>query len=192
MEVLLVAFSERPQPLVGVVELDRLAIRRCRRQVELGVLQQDALVQLLQRPAGFDPELIDEDRSGIAVGSERLGRPLGPVEREHPLGPEVLAQRPPAGEVVELGDDLGVPTEREVGVDATLDRLQPFLLEPSDLAQERRFVGEVGERRSTPETERSPNQTDAPRGSPSTSAFARADVCSNSRASSSPGPTMSR
>ena len=43
--------------------------------------------------------------------------------------------------------------EREVRVDALLERREPQLLEPRDLRLRERLVGEVGERRATPERE---------------------------------------
>ena len=65
-----------------------------------------------------------------------------------------LACRMLSYERLELGDQRGVMTEREVGLDAVLERDQPQLLEPRDLVLRERLVGEIGQRRPAPERER--------------------------------------
>ena len=82
--------------------------------------------------AGLDPELLGEDPAPLVVDGERVGLTAGPVEREHELAAQPLAQRMRADERVELGDQLGVPPERELGLDPRLDRLQAQLLEAAD------------------------------------------------------------
>ena len=57
-------------------------------------------------------------------------------------------------ERLELGDELGVAPEREVGLDPLLERDGAELLEPRDLGLGERLVEEVGERRAAPERER--------------------------------------
>ncbi len=47
-----------------------------------------------------------------------------------------------------------MPAEREIGVDAVLERRQALLLETRDLVLGERLVGEVGQRRAAPEGER--------------------------------------
>ena len=56
------------------------------------------------------------------VGLQRLGLTAGTVEREHQLSPKPLSQRMLRDERLELGSDIVVPAEREVSVDALLDR----------------------------------------------------------------------
>ena len=53
-------------------------------------------------------------------------------------------------ERVDLGDEAGA-AEREVGVDAILERGEAQLFELGDRALGERLVGEVGERRATPQ-----------------------------------------
>jgi hypothetical protein len=48
------------------------ARRRAARRVELGVLAQDRLVQVTQLGPRLDPDLLDQDAAGVAVGLERL------------------------------------------------------------------------------------------------------------------------
>ena len=59
-----------------------------------------------------------------------------------------------ADQLLELGDDLGVPAERQVRVDPLLERVQPLLLEPRDLGAREPVARHVGERRSAPQPER--------------------------------------
>ena len=50
-------------------------------------------MQLAQLRAGLDGELGDQDVAQLPVGAQRVGLPPGPVQREHPLVPEPLAER---------------------------------------------------------------------------------------------------
>src|SRR5215218_8843421 len=61
----------------------------------------------------------------------------------------MLADEPP-----ELGDEVGMAAERQVGLDPLLERAQAQLLEPADLFASEVLIGEVGERRTAPEGER--------------------------------------
>ncbi len=70
----------------------------------------------------------------------------------------MLSQRVLTDERLELPDDVGVSFELEVGVDPLLERDEPKLLEPADLALCERFVGEIGQRRTSPDVERLPQQ----------------------------------
>ena len=56
-------------------------------------------------------------------------------------------------EGLELRGDLGVESEREVGLDAAFERKEAELLHARDLDPEQVVVGEVGECRTTPERE---------------------------------------
>ncbi len=103
---------------------------------------------------GIDAELLDEGLACSAVGGERVGLPARAVEREHELRARALAQRLGLDERLELGDELGVAAQREVGVDALLDDDGSQLLESRDLRLRERLVDEVGQRRSAPERER--------------------------------------
>ena len=123
-------------------------------QVERRVVGEDRVVQVLQLGARLDPDLVDERVPRVAVGLERLRLAAGAIQREHPLGVQVLAQRIRSDERVELPDHVGVAALREIGVDRALRRTHAQLLEPADLGGRERLVGEVGERISVPERER--------------------------------------
>src|SRR6185369_6686856 len=57
-------------------------------------------------------------------------------------------------ERLELADELGVPAERQVGVDPLLQRYQPQILQTPGLRTRERLVGELCERRPPPQRER--------------------------------------
>ena len=78
------------------------------------------------------------------------------VEGEHQLGAEALPERVLADQQLELGDELGTRAEREIRLDPLLQGLDPELLEPRDLGLRPGLVGELGQRRPSPERERLP------------------------------------
>ena len=125
-------------------------------RLELGILLEDRAFQSLKRRARLQPELLPERPARSPVGLQRLGLAAGTVERPHQLPPETLSQGVAIDERLELWDELGMPTEREVGFDPVLPRGQAKLFEPSDLRLRERLVGKVRERRPTPEPERLP------------------------------------
>ena len=142
------AHQQRPRPAPG-----RSAWLRLGRggQVERRVVGEDLLVQALQLRAGLDADLLHETGPCGAVGLECLRLPPGPVEREHPLAVQALAQRVLGDERVELAGQLGVTAGRQVGIDRRLRCPQPQVLEPADLRRGERLVGQVGEWLAAPQ-----------------------------------------
>src|SRR5207247_853239 len=67
-----------------------------------------------------------------------------------------------AHEALELGNELAIPAESELGLDPLLDRSDPKLLEPGDLGLGEELVAEVGERRAAPEIERASDRVRSP------------------------------
>ena len=109
--------------------------RRPRASSSAGSCVEDRALERLERRRRLDPEALDERLPRRAVGLERLGLPARAVEREHQLAAEPLAQRVLGDERLELGDERGVPAEREVCVDPLLERREAQLLEPLDAAR---------------------------------------------------------
>ncbi len=142
------------RPVAEPRDQDRALRRRRLRELERRVLAQHRALQLLQRRARLDPQLVDEHASGGLVGGQRLGLASRPVEREHQLAAQALAEGVLGRQRVELRDQRGVPAEREVGVDPHLDREQVHLLEAPDRRLRERLVDEIGERGAAPERER--------------------------------------
>ena len=125
-----------------------------RQDPERRVLREDRPLELPQRLARLDPELVDERLARALIDRERVRLPAGAVERQHQLSPEPLAHGLLDDEALELRDELAVPGEREVGVDPVLERGQSQLLEPRDLRLRERLPREVGERCAPPQAER--------------------------------------
>ena len=100
-------------------------------------------MQRAQLRPGLDADLVDEHPARLAVGLERLGLAAGPVQREHALPVQPLAQRVLRGERIDLRQDLAMAAGGEVGVDRELERMLPQALEPSDLGGGERLVGDV-------------------------------------------------
>ena len=123
---------------------------------ERGVLAQHLPLELLQLGAGVDAQLLDECVARSPVGLERVSLTAGPVEREHVLVAEPFAEWVRGDEPFELGDELVVPSERELGVVQQLERTQTPVLEPCCLRLRNRLAAEIGEGRATPEAERRP------------------------------------
>ena len=97
-------------------------------QVESRILAQDLLVELAERAARLDPELVDEGGPRRLIGLERLGLAPCPVEGEHQLGAEVLAQRMLPGESVELADEVRMSSLRKIPLDPLLEAGKAELL----------------------------------------------------------------
>ena len=134
-------------------ELHRRPGERSLLEQERVVLAEDRGLELAELGAGVDAELLDERLARGAVGGERVGLAARAVEREHELRARALAQGLRGDERLELGDELGMTSEREISLDPLLERDGAQLLEPRDLGLGERLVEEVRERRPAPERE---------------------------------------
>ena len=112
------------------------------------------VAQVLKRLAGFDPEVVGELASAVLVDAKRLGLPARSIQRRHELAAGALPEWLAADEPLQLGDELSMASEVEVGLHSILDGAEPEFLEPSDLVLGEGFVGELDERRAAPEVER--------------------------------------
>ena len=121
---------------------------------ERRVLRQDPGLQRAQLGARLDADVLDQPLAGGAVGGERLGLAPVAVERRHQLRPQPLAQRVLADEALEVADQPPVAAERELGLDAQLERRGAQLLEPHDRGLRERRVGDVHQRGAAPLAER--------------------------------------
>ena len=91
---------------------------RCR---ERGIVAQDPALELLELRAGVDAELFDEQLTGRPASGERVGLPPRAVERERVLRARVLAVRLGRDQPLQLGHELVVAAERELGVVEEVD-----------------------------------------------------------------------
>ena len=123
-------------------------------RVERGVLEQDRLLELLQRLARIEAELVAQRGARVLHDRERVGLAARAVERAHQQPAQALAQRVIADERFQLRHRLGVAADGEVGLEPVLERDQAQPLQPPDLVRREGLVAEVGERLAAPERER--------------------------------------
>ena len=98
------------------------------RRVEQTVVVQDRSFEILQRPSGLEPELVEQDAPSILVCSQRLGLPATAIEGEHQLPSKALAEGMVSDELLELTRRLGVTPAVEVGVQPLLQAFEPQLV----------------------------------------------------------------
>jgi hypothetical protein len=85
---------------------------------------------------------------------QRFGLPATAVQREHQLAAQALAKRVLRDERLELRHQFVMAAERQLSVDAILDRRETKLLEPGDLALREGLVSQLGQRLPAPERKR--------------------------------------
>ena len=122
--------------------------------VEPRILVEDRPLELLQRPARLDAELVEQGAPGVLVGSERLGLPPGPVERQHQLTTEALAERMLGDQPLELADHLRMAPALEIGLESLLDDTRAAARRAARSRPARSLVRDVRERPAAPEAER--------------------------------------
>ena len=88
-------------------------------------MAQDRPLELLERRARLQAELLHEARTGRPVDLERLGLATAPVERQHAQRVKTLAQRVLGRQSLELANELGLPRAREIRLDAPFERDEP-------------------------------------------------------------------
>ena len=87
---------------------DRLLLSR--RREERRIVGQDRVLESLEGRARFDAQFLDQHRTGHAVDLEGLGLAARPVEGEHQLTAEPLAERMRGDQLLKLADQSGVPS----------------------------------------------------------------------------------
>ena len=73
--------------------------------------------------------------------------------REHEVTPQAFAVRVVVDEPLQLVDQLGIPAEREVGLDPVLERGQAQVVQPLCLDQQGAVLADPRERRATPQVQ---------------------------------------
>ena len=118
-----------------------------------GILREDALLELPERSPRLDAERVDQLPSCLLVRRQRVGLPSGAVEGDHQLSRERLAVGMLCRQLLQLGDELAVASEHQVGLDPIPDRREPELVQTVGLAPRPLLVGEVGEGAAPPQRE---------------------------------------
>ena len=135
---------------------DRRALRRAgRRQLQARVLPQDAAARArCSAGPGSMPSCSDQRPAPALEHMKRVSLPTTAVEREHQLAAQPLSEHVLGDERLEFRHKLVMAAERQVGVDAVLERREPQLLQPRDLALRLRLAAEIGQRLAVPQRER--------------------------------------
>ena len=100
--------------------------------------------------ARVEAQLVRQRDPGGLERAQGLGLTTAPVQGDHSLGEEVLPQRVGGAEGLELGDEVGMAAELELGVHASLQEGEPELGEPGRLDQHDGEVPEVGQGIASP------------------------------------------
>ena len=83
-------------------------------------MPQNRALELGQRGARLEPQLVGELLPRGAEDVQRVGLPTRPVERQHQLTMERLTERMLRDERLELRHEILVPAEREARFDVEL------------------------------------------------------------------------
>src|SRR5262245_34820170 len=145
---------DRDEHAHDVLRRDRRELARSERRL----VHEDRRFHLAQLTAGLETQLFDEYLPRVLICSKCVGLSTGAVQREHELTPEALAVRIACDECFELRQQLDVPTQRELRLDAVFGGSEARLLETGDLEARPRLVRQVGDRRLAPERERNSEQ----------------------------------
>ncbi|HKH04261.1 MAG TPA: hypothetical protein VKA65_03790 [Acidimicrobiales bacterium] len=120
---------------------------------QAGILAEDRHLQRLQLGPGVDAQLLGEGGPGLAERGEGVGLAAGPVQGQHQLAPQPLAQRLLLDQRRQLAGQLAVAPEGEVGLDAVLEGRPAQLLQPPSLELEEPVVAHVGEGLAPPQAQ---------------------------------------
>jgi hypothetical protein len=90
---------------------------------------EDPRLQVAQRGAGLESQLVVEVSASGSVDIERLCLAPGAIERKHQQRLEPLARRVPRGGGAQVGDHIDVMAKLEVSLGAGLEHLEPLLLQ---------------------------------------------------------------
>ena len=125
------------------------------RQLERRVVVEDGFLEALELIVRLEPELLVQQPPARAEDLERVCLAAAAIEGQHQLAAELLAKRVLAYQPFQLGHELRLPSELEVGGDPLLDRRPPLLLEAAALGGRERAV-ELCKGDTPPERERLP------------------------------------
>ena len=121
---------------------------------EIRVLTDDATLEVLQRGRGLETHLVAEEAPIVLERTERLDVATRAIQREHELRTRLLVERMRRDERLELADELRVLAEREAEVVALPDRRETKPLQANGQRSHELVIGELGERRPAPQTQR--------------------------------------
>ena len=112
---------------------------------------EDLLLELPQRRARVDAELVEQRLTHLGEHPQRLGLTARPVEGEGEVGPQAFAQVVAVEELAQLADHRRVHAQRQLGGDAVLRGGQASLLQAGGEAAGEVLVGELDQGGATPQ-----------------------------------------
>ena len=125
------------------------------RHAQHQVAAEHPLVQLLQRRAGLDAQLLGVDPAALPVDGERVRLPADRRESQHQLPSQPFPQRVVLDRLGQLVDQFGPPAQPQLDVDAVLQHGEPLLVERLG-PQSHQPGRDTGERRTAPQRQRRP------------------------------------
>ena len=125
-----------------------------RGEIEPRILRQDRALELAQPLARLDPQVVGQRAACVAVGLQRVGLAVAPVQREHELRPEPLPIGVLGDHPLEPAEQGGVAAQRQFRLGQQLQRRDALLDEPRDLALGERLEGQIRQRAPAPERQR--------------------------------------
>jgi hypothetical protein len=132
------------------VDLDRSGWCR-RRDVQAGIVAENRRLELTQRRTGLEAEFLGQDRVAVLEHPQRLGLATLPVQRQHQLTTQPFTGRVLGQGHLDVADETWEPAERLLGVDPVLYHRQAHLPQAGDVGLGELVVGEVHQRRASPQ-----------------------------------------
>jgi len=111
-------------------------------------------MQLLQRRAGLDPQLLTETVPQLAIGSQSVGLATTAIERRDALRLQLLPQGMLRSQTVDLGKGVGVQAHRQRGFDPEPTCGLPHLFQPCGQRSHEPEICHIGQHLAAPQTER--------------------------------------
>ena len=118
---------------------------------------EDGFLEALELVVRLEPELVVQQPPARAIDLERVRLAAAAIEGQHQLAAQTFPQWLLAHEPLELGNQLRVAPQRELGLDPLLARRQQLLFQPGSLGAGE-GVAQLGQRDSTPERQPFPEQ----------------------------------
>src|SRR5215211_391005 len=103
---------------------------------------------------GVDTQLLDQHRPGPLIGQQGIGLPARAVQGHQQLRPQPLPQRLVPDQPLQLGDQLPMATQPQLGLDPILQRTEPQLGQAVGLGRADVGVQEPLERPTAPQPQR--------------------------------------
>ncbi len=120
-------------------------------QLKGRVLGEDRLLEPLEPDARLDAQLVDQGVARVPVRGQRVGLPARPVQRQHQVAVQVLAQGVLTDQRLQLADQVVVAARDEVGLDPRLGGADPQLVDAGELRPDRAGRHHVGQDGPTPQ-----------------------------------------